>query len=180
MVGLSCEETVSEGVEWEDILFLAKLIPRVCHNVNRVCYIFGPQLHHPIQDITPTYLTSNVIATLRQADHLANQVLAANGCMGNISQMPVVLIPIHFDRDAACRTLSCQRSVVLRPFCTNDFMTGTPAIPGKDLPIHVSPSSFPSIVGSIRNLCTRRFVTLLNNTIDNFLLNIFYVLLIIS
>ncbi|XP_032663620.1 GMP synthase [glutamine-hydrolyzing] [Odontomachus brunneus] len=137
VVGLSCEETVSEGVEWEDMLFLAKLIPRVCHNVNRVCYIFGPQLHHPIQDITPTYLTSNVIATLRQADHLANQVFAANGCMDAISQMPVVLIPIHFDRDAACRTLSCQRSVVLRPFCTNDFMTGTPAIPGKDLPIHV-------------------------------------------
>jgi len=120
------------------MLFLAKLIPRVCHNVNRVCYIFGPQLHHPIQDITPTYLTSNVIATLRQVDHLANQVLASNGCMGAINQMPVVLIPIHFDRDAACRTLSCQRSVVLRPFCTNDFMTGTPAIPGKDLPIHVS------------------------------------------
>lgn len=120
------------------MLFLAKLIPRVCHNVNRVCYIFGPQLHHPIQDITPTYLTSNVIATLRQADHLANQVLTSNGCMGDISQMPIVLIPIHFDRDAACRTLSCQRSVVLRPFCTNDFMTGTPAIPGKDLPIHVS------------------------------------------
>ncbi|KAG5343168.1 GUAA synthase, partial [Acromyrmex heyeri] len=139
-VGLSCEETVSEGVEWEDMLFLAKLIPRVCHNVNRVCYIFGPQLHHPIQDITPTYLTSNVIATLRQADHLANQVLASNGCMGAISQMPVILIPIHFDRDTACRTLSCQRSVVLRPFCTNDFMTGMPAVPGKDLPIHVSSS----------------------------------------
>jgi len=142
VVGLSCEETVSEGVEWEDMLFLAKLIPRVCHNVNRVCYIFGPQLHHPIQDITPTYLTSNVIATLRQADHLANQVLASNGCMGAISQMPVVLIPIHFDRDTACRTLSCQRSIVLRPFCTNDFMTGIPAIPGKDLPIHVSSHSF--------------------------------------
>jgi hypothetical protein len=25
-------------------------------------------------DITPTHLTANVIATLRQADHLANQV----------------------------------------------------------------------------------------------------------
>ncbi|KAK2583306.1 hypothetical protein KPH14_009308 [Odynerus spinipes] len=137
VVGLSSEESVSEGVEWEDLLFLARLIPRVCHNVNRVCYIFGPQLHHPVTDITQTHLTSNVIATLRQADHLANQVLAANGCMGVISQMPIVLIPIHFDRDAASRTPSCQRSIVLRPFCTNDFMTGTPAIPGKELPIHV-------------------------------------------
>lgn len=141
------------------MLFLAKLIPRVCHNVNRVCYIFGPQLHHPIQDITPTYLTSNVIATLRQADHLANQVFAAYSCMDAISQMPVVLIPVHFDRDAACRTLSCQRSIVLRPFCTSDFMTGTPAIPGKDLPIHVSlrGSSLPVIY--LQNVSTRICIT---------------------
>ncbi|KAK1121935.1 GMP synthase [glutamine-hydrolyzing] [Melipona quadrifasciata] len=137
VVGLSSEENLSEGIDWKDLLFLAKLIPRVCHNVNRVCFIFGPQLHHPVTDITPTHLTSNVIATLRQADHVANLVLATNGCMGAISQMPVVLIPIHFDRDAASRIPSCQRSVVLRPFVTNDFMTGTPAIPGKELPLHV-------------------------------------------
>lgn len=135
---MSSEENLSEGVEWKDLLFLAKLIPRVCHNVNRVCFIFGPQVRHPVTDITPTHLTSNVIATLRQADHVANLVLANNGCMGAISQMPVVLIPVHFDRDAASRIPSCQRSVVLRPFVTNDFMTGTPAVPGKELPLHVS------------------------------------------
>ncbi|KZC10469.1 PREDICTED: GMP synthase [glutamine-hydrolyzing] [Dufourea novaeangliae] len=137
VVGLSSEENTSDGIEWQDLLFLAKLIPRVCHNVNRVCYIFGPQLHHPVTDITPTHLTSNVIATLREADHVANQVLSSKDCMGAISQMPVVLIPVHFDRDAASRIPSCQRSIVLRPFCTNDFMTGTPAIPGKELPVHV-------------------------------------------
>jgi len=27
--------------------------------------------------------------------------------------------------------------VVLRPFITNDFMTGTPAIPGKHIPVEV-------------------------------------------
>ncbi|XP_043252177.1 GMP synthase [glutamine-hydrolyzing] [Colletes gigas] len=137
VVGLSSEVTTSEGIAWEDLLFLAKLIPRVCHNVNRVCYIFGLQLHHPVTDITPTHLTSNVIATLREADHIANEMLASGGCMEAISQMPVVLIPLHFERDAASRIPSCQRSVVLRPFCTNDFMTGTPAIPGKELPMHV-------------------------------------------
>lgn len=52
--------------------------------------------------------------------------------------MPVVLLPVHFDRDQALRIPSCQRSVVLRPFCTHDFMTGVPAIPGKQLPIDVS------------------------------------------
>lgn len=52
--------------------------------------------------------------------------------------MPVVLLPIHFDRDQALRIPSCQRSVVLRPFVTQDFMTGVPAVPGTHLPLDVS------------------------------------------
>lgn len=51
--------------------------------------------------------------------------------------MPVVLIPLHFDRDIFVRESSCQRSVVLRPFITNDFMTGLAARPGQDLPEEV-------------------------------------------
>lgn len=53
--------------------------------------------------------------------------------------MPVVLIPLHFDRDPANRIPSCARSVVLRPFLTNDFMTGVPIVPGsQQLPATVS------------------------------------------
>lgn len=52
--------------------------------------------------------------------------------------MPVVLIPVHFDRDVAYRHPSCQRSVVIRPFITEDFMTGVPALPGKHIPATVS------------------------------------------
>ena len=48
--------------------------------------------------------------------------------------MPVVMLPLHFDRDAMTREPSCQRCIVLRPFITNDFMTGIPAVPGKHLP----------------------------------------------
>lgn len=56
-----------------------------------------------------------------------------------MSQMPVVLLPLHFDRDPANRTPSCQRSVVLRPFITSDFMTGVPVVPGSSqMPIDVS------------------------------------------
>lgn len=40
--------------------------------------------------------------------------------------MPVVLIPVHFERGPLYRNPSCQRSVVLRPFVTSDFMTGVP------------------------------------------------------
>lgn len=49
-------------------------------------------------------------------------------------QMPVILIPLHFDRDAIVRSPSCQKSVVLRPFITRDFMTGVPVTPGKEIP----------------------------------------------
>ena len=54
--------------------------------------------------------------------------------MKSLSQMPVVLIPIHFDRDPLSRVPSCQRSVVIRTFITNDFMTGVPATPDIELP----------------------------------------------
>lgn len=66
------------------------------------------------------------------------QVLQHSGHNLSISQMPVILLPIHFDRDQALRIPSCQRSVVLRPFITQDFMTGVPAIPGKHLPTDVN------------------------------------------
>jgi GMP synthase (glutamine-hydrolysing) len=70
VVGLSSEKEP----DWDDMLFLARLIPRVCHNVNRVCYIWGGLVRDQVLDITPTFLTSNVLSTLRQADHVASQV----------------------------------------------------------------------------------------------------------
>lgn len=133
VVGISCEKEP----DWLDLVILSKLIPRVCHNVNRVCYIAGGLVKDPVQDITPTFLTSLVLSTVRQADHLVTQILYSSECMGKISQMPVILLPLHFDRDAALRVPSCQRSIVLRPFVTQDFMTGIPAIPGVHLPLDV-------------------------------------------
>ncbi|KPJ02334.1 GMP synthase [glutamine-hydrolyzing] [Papilio xuthus] len=118
--------------DWQDMQYLARIIPRVCHNVNRVCYAFGGIIKEQVTDITPTFLTQHVVSTLRQADDLATQVLTSSGCAGRIAQMPVVLLPVHLDRDAALRAPSCQRSLVLRPFLTGDFMTGVAALPGSD------------------------------------------------
>ncbi|XP_053691351.1 GMP synthase [glutamine-hydrolyzing] isoform X2 [Sabethes cyaneus] len=144
-VGLSSKDQPN----WQDMMFLAKLIPRILHNVNRVCYIFGDAVKYPVQDITHTLLTQNVVAQIRQADSIANRILLENECTRKISQMPVVLIPVHFDRDPAPKTPSCQRSVVLRPFITNDFMTGVPAVPGSDrLPLPV----LQKMVDEISNL----------------------------
>jgi len=134
--------------DWEDLLYFAKIIPRVCHNINRICYIFGGPVEHPVMEVTPTYLTPIVLATIRQADHLAHQVLANAGKNSSVSQMPVVLIPIHFDRSQLERVPSCCRSVVIRPFITQDFMTGVPAVPGKDLSIDLV-SKMVSEIGTV-------------------------------
>ena len=60
--------------DWDDMLFLARLIPRICNNINRVCYVFGGLVKEIIPDLTPTYLTNNVISTIRQCDDIANSV----------------------------------------------------------------------------------------------------------
>ncbi|KAG8185590.1 hypothetical protein JTE90_023289 [Oedothorax gibbosus] len=134
VVGLSSDERITD---WEDLMNIAKIIPRVCHNVNRVCYVFGGAVAHPIQDVTPTYLTPGVLSTLRQVDYVAHEILRTSGLVGAISQMPIVLLPLHFDRDVVSRNPSCQRSAVIRTFITNDFMTGVPATPNKHLPIEL-------------------------------------------
>jgi len=121
---------------WDSLMQLAKIIPKICP-INRVTYVFGGGLKYPIQEITGTTLTSNVLSTLRQVDHIANDVLFAHNVAHTITQMPIILIPIHFDIDPVSRRPFCQRSVVIRPFITNDFMTGTAAQPGKDISIQV-------------------------------------------
>lgn len=69
---------------------------------------------------------------------LFQQILSECNLMNGISQMPVILVPLHFDRDPVDRKPSAQRSIVLRPFITNDFMTGVPVVPGSEqMPIHV-------------------------------------------
>jgi GMP synthase (glutamine-hydrolysing) len=122
---------------WQNLFTIAKIIPRICSNINRVVYIFGGRVKDAISDITPTLLTQRVLATLRNADNLVNKVVAESGLLTKISQMPIILIPVHFDRDVLSHLPSCQRSVVLRPFITADFMTGIAAQPGKHLPVEV-------------------------------------------
>lgn len=90
-----------------------------------------------VEDITPTYLTEGVLSTLRQADYLATKVLIDSDCVHKLSQMPVVIVPLHFDRDPSQHKPSCQRSIVIRTFMTHDFMTGVPAVPDKHLPLSV-------------------------------------------
>uniref|UniRef100_A0A674MYU0 GMP synthase (glutamine-hydrolyzing) n=1 Tax=Takifugu rubripes TaxID=31033 RepID=A0A674MYU0_TAKRU len=132
-----CGVTSRESPYWESLMFLARLIPRMCHNINRVVYVFGTHVKEPPTDVTPTFLTTGVLSTLRQADFEAHSILRESGYSGKISQMPIILTPLHFDRDPLQKQPSCRRSVVIRTFITSDFMTGIPATPGNHIPEEV-------------------------------------------
>ncbi|KAK1785361.1 hypothetical protein P4O66_018740 [Electrophorus voltai] len=132
-----CGVTSKEDPRWDPLMFLARLIPRICHSINRVVYVFGPHVKEPPTDITPTFLTTGVLSTLRQADYVAHSILRESGYSGKISQMPVILVPLHFDRDPLQKQPSCRRSVVIRTFITSDFMTGIAATPDKHIPEEV-------------------------------------------
>ncbi|UXI19383.1 H/ACA ribonucleoprotein complex subunit 3 [Sarcoptes scabiei] len=143
VVGLSEDaepnETDAQITEkFQHLARLAKLIPRICHNINRVCYIFGESVKSPVMNITHTTLTPTVIAQLREADHLANTILFDHNLGSKVSQMPVILIPIHFDREMITRQQSYQRSVVIRTFLTEDFMTGVPVTPNQQISFNVN------------------------------------------
>ncbi|CAJ0939580.1 unnamed protein product [Ranitomeya imitator] len=129
-----CGISSKDAPHWESLMYLSRLIPRMCHNINRVVYVFGPPVKEPPTDVTPTFLTTGVLSTLRQADFEAHNILRESGYASKISQMPVILTPLHFDRDPLQKQPSCQRSVVIRTFITSDFMTGIAATPGNEIP----------------------------------------------
>ena len=67
---------ISGPPDWENLVFLAKLIPRVCHSINRVCYLIGEPIKESAfpTDTTPTTLSEYALEQLRECDHIANTV----------------------------------------------------------------------------------------------------------
>ena len=128
------------SAKFEALTRLAELITRVCPNVSRVCYIFGDRVRCLVNEITPTTLTLTVIDLLKKADEIATKEIKCAGYQSVLSAMPIILIPIHFDREM---TLISQyplrrHSVVIRPLITADnFATGVPAIPSKQISFKV-------------------------------------------
>ena len=145
------EEKITQKFDY--LARIAKLIPRVCHNINRVCYIFGREVKEPVYSVTHTTLTPMVIEQLREADHIATSELMRQGYGRLVSQMPIILIPIHFDREEGVTRLpSAQRSVVIRTFITEDFMTGVPAIPNKHIPYKVNNRDYACLLDTFHLL----------------------------
>jgi len=112
--------------DWGKLFRLAREIPKGIHRVNRIVYLFGERTVGSFNEITPTHLTKDVIEQLRKADTIVNQILQSSGLIERLSQVPVISFPMGFGKHG-------QRSIGIRTFITNDFMTGVPAIPGKDI-----------------------------------------------
>lgn len=137
--------TSQSPIPWRLLSKYAKIIPKLMHNINRVVYVFGPPVAYPVHSITPTYLCQASVEKLQKADKIATDALFGKGldgkksselvdCGRKIQQMPVVMVPVHFDRDPATAPNSYQHSFCIRPFITADFMTGIAAVPGEHIP----------------------------------------------
>ena len=113
---------------WSELFALAKEIPKRVHGVNRVVYAYGERVDEQwVAGITPTHLTPDVISQLQQCDDIVNEVLLQYDLIKPLSQVPVILFPANFG-------VAGMRSVCIRTFITNDFMTGVPAWPGRSIP----------------------------------------------
>jgi GMP synthase (glutamine-hydrolysing) len=121
--------------DWRELFHLAKLIPKHHHGVNRVVYAFGaPLTSAHYRTITPTLLTPENIALLQKADEIVNFVLQKYRLIQRLSQVPVILFPIDFQEDGTSSEDNAgKRSICIRTFVTNDFMTGVPALPVDEL-----------------------------------------------
>jgi len=112
---------------WPQLLELAKQLPGRVHKINRIVFLLGPPPAAVPREITPTRLTAAPLAQLRAADRAVNDALFEWKLTRSLAQVPVTLFPVGFG-------VAGGRSVGIRAFLTRDFMTGSPALPGKDLP----------------------------------------------
>eukprot|EP01124_Arcella_intermedia_P001442 TRINITY_DN10792_c0_g1_i1.p1 TRINITY_DN10792_c0_g1~~TRINITY_DN10792_c0_g1_i1.p1 ORF type:complete len:659 (+),score=136.49 TRINITY_DN10792_c0_g1_i1:259-1977(+) len=137
-----CALSCSGEPNWHHLFTLARFIPRVKHNINRVVYVFGEPLKGVFKEITATKMTRNVIDLLQKADNIATEILTSSGALSKLSQVPIVLFPIHFGKPGA------THSVAVRTMITNDFMTGRPAVPGQDINL----DTLKQIAAQVQNL----------------------------
>jgi len=103
--------------DWEVLEEASTAITNRVSEVNRTVYLLSPpELPRPLK-LKPSFITEERLNLVREADHIANAMIEEAGLMDSIAQMPVVLVPISSD--------GIRESIVLRPLCTEDFMTGS-------------------------------------------------------
>lgn len=118
---------LSGETDWQSLLELARTIPKVIRDINRVVYVFGEPVEGFVSSITPTKLSPDVIEEIRYVDHQVNQILVKYALDRKVSQVPVISFPVNFGRPG-------HHSIGIRTIMTDNFKTGDIALPGVDFP----------------------------------------------
>jgi GMP synthase (glutamine-hydrolysing) len=95
-------------------------IPNTLNYINRVTMVIGTEDHLAGIITYPMFITKENVGLLREVDAMVRDSLDKKP----INQVFAVLLPIGVTK---------KYSVAIRTFITNDFMTGRPAIIGKDV-----------------------------------------------
>ena len=101
-------------VTWEALENASTDLTNSQAQINRVLFQLGPARRLQ-QTLKQGYLTRERLDLLRAADAVVMECLERHGLLGEVTQMPIVLVPLSSD--------GVQESIVLRPISTDDFMT---------------------------------------------------------
>ncbi|MEE2659465.1 MAG: glutamine-hydrolyzing GMP synthase [Candidatus Latescibacterota bacterium] len=101
-------------VTWDELEQVSTDLTNEFPGINRVVFQLGPDRALD-QTVKVGYLTRDRIDLLRQADSIVMGALERYDLMGQVTQMPTVLVPLSSDGES--------ESIVLRPITTDDFMT---------------------------------------------------------
>ena len=115
---------------WKYLSSLANEIPRTINGVNRVVHASGEMVNGIVEGITPTLLDHENIKLWRSIDDAARKVLVKFGLdrVSVISEVPIILTAANYGQRG-------EHTAAIRPFVTEDYMTGEAAIPGINFPI---------------------------------------------
>jgi GMP synthase (glutamine-hydrolysing) len=115
---------------WAELSALANEIPRKIRGVNRVVFASGEKVDGIIEGVTETHINHSGIDLWRKVDHVIRTVLVKYGLNRSdvISEVPIILTALSYETKGS-------RAVGIRPFITEDYMTGEAAIPGESFPL---------------------------------------------
>ncbi|MFH2035328.1 MAG: hypothetical protein ABIJ45_02910, partial [Candidatus Zixiibacteriota bacterium] len=107
-------------LDWGRVYKTGTELPNKVHSINRVAYVLNRErITFPLK-CHELYINKHNLDLLREVDYLVTEALAHPP----MSQVLAVLVPVGIEN---------KLSIAIRTFVTNDFMTGRPAIIGKDI-----------------------------------------------
>lgn len=120
---LSVLSSQKKILDWEEIFRIGTFIPNNLNFVNRVGFILNKNISNLNIVTEKMKITEYGIGLLREIDFFVRKALEKP----SMSQVFAVLIPVH------TKSLEKKYSVAIRTFLTNDYMTGRPAVIGRDV-----------------------------------------------